>query len=87
MLDNEQQERQRQAAEILRTVYDMNPFALPSKMIDEQAEQAGQRQQQQMQQQGASEEEAREEVSRHTTRWANLAPECLRALLTDCLRF
>ncbi|MBT4466366.1 MAG: hypothetical protein HOD03_06755, partial [Planctomycetes bacterium] len=64
MLDNEQQERQRQAAEILRTVYDMNPFALPSKMIDEQAEQAGQRQQQQMQQQGASEEEAQKEVDK-----------------------
>ena len=64
MLDNEQQERQRQAAEILHTVYDMNPFALPSKMIEEQAEQAGQRQQQQMQQQGASEEEAQKEVDK-----------------------
>jgi trigger factor len=63
-LDNEQQERQRQANEILGTVYTMNPFALPPKMIEEQAEQTTQRHTQQMQEQGASEEEAQQEVEK-----------------------
>jgi trigger factor len=63
-LDNEQKERQRQAVEILGTVYDMNPFTMPTTMIDEQAEQTVKRQMQQMQQQGASEEDAAQEVDK-----------------------
>jgi trigger factor len=63
-LDNEQKERQRQAVEILGTVYDMNPFTLPTTMIDEQAEQTVKRHMQQMQQQGASEEDAQTEVDK-----------------------
>ncbi len=63
-LDNEQKERQRQAVEILGTVYDMNPFTLPTTMVDEQAEQTLKRHMQQMQQQGASEEDAQQEVDK-----------------------
>ena len=63
-LDNEQQERQRQAAEILSTVYEMNPFALPAKMIEEEADATIERHMQQMQQQGATEEDAQKEADK-----------------------
>jgi FKBP-type peptidyl-prolyl cis-trans isomerase (trigger factor) len=42
----------------------MNPFTLPTTMIDEQAEQTVKRHMQQMQQQGASEEDAQTEVDK-----------------------
>ncbi|MFT7517612.1 MAG: trigger factor [Myxococcota bacterium] len=63
-LDNDQQERQRQAAEILGSVYDMNPFDLPSKMIEEESEATIERHMKQMQQQGASEEDAQKEADK-----------------------
>jgi trigger factor len=62
VIDNLQRENARQANEILKIAFEMNPFSLPQKMIEEEASSAAERHKQQMVQQGATEEQAQKEI-------------------------
>ena len=63
--DNAQQERERQAHEILATIVEMRPFELPARMIEEEAAATTKSNKERMIQQGATEEQAEEEAAKH----------------------
>ncbi|MCP4094070.1 MAG: trigger factor [Planctomycetes bacterium] len=63
--DNQQRERDRQAAELLDSVVRLRPFEMPQRMIEEEAVSTIKSNMERMQQQGATEEQAKEEAAKH----------------------
>jgi trigger factor len=63
--DNAQQERDRQANELLDSIVRLKPFDLPERMIDEEVESTVKQTLERLQQQGATEEQAKEEAAKN----------------------
>lgn len=75
--ENAQQERDRQANELLQSIHDLKPFSLPQKVVDDEIETTVKNTIERMKQQGASEEQATQEAAKNHD---NVVEDCERRL-------